>query len=181
MIILFALIDVVVKNSQKIICNQLFSDRPNGEATIPIALATDPGARIEEENMTVVATVGRRGPIVAVAANIVEIETAAIGIGTGRGEEYCTALPSRNLSTLYAIQRCPFICAVVHKFLHLVFCRHSPGCTPVSCCCIIFGTSNVITNICTFVRICCTRIPPFERFRLAPTIIVATLLWCTRP
>ncbi len=62
-----------------------FSDGPHGEAVSPIVVVPVPVARIEVQIVTVVGAVGRRGPIVAVAANIVERTTAVVAI-TGRGE-----------------------------------------------------------------------------------------------
>ena len=62
-----------------------FGDGTDGEAVSPIVVVPVPVARIEVEIVTVVAAVGRRGPIVAVAANIVETATAVVAI-TGGGE-----------------------------------------------------------------------------------------------
>ena len=61
-----------------------FSDGPHGEAVSPIVVVPVPVARIEVQIVTVVGA-GRRGPIVALAANIVERTTAVVAI-TGRGE-----------------------------------------------------------------------------------------------
>ena len=62
-----------------------FSDGPHGEAVSPIVVAPVPVARTEAQKVTAVGAVGRRGPIVAVAANIVETATAVVAI-TGGGE-----------------------------------------------------------------------------------------------
>ena len=60
-----------------------FSDRPDGEAVGAIVVVPVPVARIEVEIVTVVAAVGRSGPIVTVGTNIVERTTAVVAIARG--------------------------------------------------------------------------------------------------
>ena len=65
-----------------------------------------PAARTEEEIATDVAAVGRRGPIVAVAANMDETATAVVAI-TGGGEEQGGA--SDTIGNDIVIPRCALV------------------------------------------------------------------------
>ena len=68
-----------------------FGDRPDGVAVCPIVVVPVPVARIEVEIVTVVAIVGRGGPIVTVAPYVVERTTAVVTI-TGGGEKVAFCL-----------------------------------------------------------------------------------------
>lgn len=72
--------------------------------------------------------VERTQPVVAVETGIVE---AAIVVESSGRHEYAVAVSTCNMATLISAFSRPFSCAVVLKFLHLDFCRHTPDAAPV--------------------------------------------------
>lgn len=87
------------KKTQKTSKSKLFfEDRAHGEPTSTMTIAPVPANRTRAQTVTVVAAVGRRRPVVAARANVVEgtIVSAAIA---RRGEKHirCVGSPQTTL------------------------------------------------------------------------------------